>query len=132
MVSRSLKEGTGDQTLDTLLRTVDSSFADLILSLSVPHWFNEGIVAMAAEAETHERASKLLEDVLALSFVRSHHRGYAYHDVARDNLRRYLALKNPARFKEISQRLAQAFPHWDQLNVDEEIIWERTYLTLAF
>ena len=107
------EEGTGDPGLDTLLRTVEPSFADLILSLAVPHWFNEEVVASIVEADSPDYPSKLLKEILSLSFIRSHHEGYAYHDVARDNLRRYLARKDPDHVRELSRRFADAFTQED-------------------
>ena len=126
------EEGTGDPGLDTLLRTVEPSFADLIRNLAVPHWFNEDVVASIVETDSPERPSKLLKEILSLSFIRSHHRGYAYHDVARDNLRRYLARKDPDHFRELSRRFADAFTQQEHQNGEEELIWERTYMALAF
>lgn len=131
-VQSQSEEGTGNPGLDTLLRTVEPSFADLILNLAVPHWFNEDVVASIVETDSPEHAFKLLEEILSLSFIRSHHQGYAYHDVARDSLRQYLACTDPDSFRDSSRRFADAFTQREHQNNEEEFIWERTYMALAF
>lgn len=126
------EEGTGDPGLDMLLRTVEPAFADLILNLAVPHWFNKEVVISITKKKSDEHSHKLLKEILSLSFIRSHHRGYAYHDVARDNLRRYLARKDPDHFRELSHCFADIFTQQEHQNGEEELIWERMYMALAF
>lgn len=125
------EEGTGDVSLDMLLLTVRPSLSQLIQKLAVPHWFNEEVVAALADGDPTAQTSEILQDINRLPFVRSHPRGYAYHDVVREALRRYLAGKDQGWLRQLSYRLAEIFTRQGEHDGAEETNWERVFHTLA-
>ena len=126
------EEGTGDPSLDILLHLVEPPFAQLIESLSIPHWFDENLVAALLDPAWAGQRDRMLQDLVNLPFVRSHRRGYVYHDVARSTLRRYLAHKNLERTRELSAQVAGDFARRRKQDGAEEIYHEWVYHTLAY
>ncbi len=126
------REGTGDPSLDIMLRTVKPSIAKIIESLAIPHWFNIGVIKSFFESASADDLTSNIDDILTLPFIRSHHRGYAYHDVTRDNLRRYLARKDPEYYREMCRKFVDIFEQKERVIIEDELIWEQMYLTLSF
>ncbi len=125
------EQATGDPSLDFLLATLEPSFRHLVQSLAVPHWFDERVLAVVGGPDLGSSPSQVMDDIVEFSFVRAHPRGYAYHDLVREALLRQLVRQDPELIREVSRRLAGVFLGGG-LNGDEDLVWERVYLTLGF
>lgn len=124
--------GTGDPSLNLLLASLEPSVRRLVQDLAVPHWFDERVINSINEAGSARQVSpKLVDEIVGFSFVRSHPRGYAYHDLVREALRLKFVRQDPNRLREVSRRVAELFPR-DGRNGQEDLVWERVYLTLAY
>jgi len=125
------EEGTGVASLDVLLAILEPSFSRIVENLSMPHWFNEEVLVVVGGEEVKNKFQQILDELTSLPFVRSHPRGYAYHDAVRKSLFQKLARKDTSRIRELSQRLVDLLKRQDKSD-DEEITWERVYLTLGY
>jgi hypothetical protein len=126
------EEGTGDASLDVLLRTLKPALSHFVEVLAVPHWFNDELVTELARDGSTLPQEGSLAAVLELPFVRPHPRGFTYHDVVREVLRRSLVRKAPDEIRRLARRLAEIFSQPAGRDGSEEIGWERVYHTLAY
>lgn len=120
---------TGDASIDMLLFSVDRDLASLIEALAVPHWFDRSLAERCGPPATAER----FDEVLALPFIRPHPLGYAYHDVVREALRRYLIRSKRDEFVRLSRVCAEAFSPSRQAGwpIDENVKAEWIYHALV-
>jgi tetratricopeptide (TPR) repeat protein len=127
----STEEGPSDASLRMLLQGLDVEARNFVEWLSLPHWFDEGIAGAVLENVSHQRINKLLATVLSLPFVRTHPRGYTYHDVVRADLRRYVTQTKIEEYKNVSRRLADVFTR--QYNETKDPVTQRelVYHTLG-
>src|SRR6266496_1585635 len=122
---------TNDPSLNMLLGLAEPSFAAVIQNLSVPHWFDEQIVAEArAPGETLEPAA-IIEELADLPFVRLHPRGYAYHDVIRSSLRDSVMRRDVSRLRRLCCGIGSVLDGRPEEDLPEEIAWESVYLLLG-
>lgn len=123
-------QGTGEPSLDLLLAAMEPARRLLVQNLAVPHWFDDRVVDAVKRAGPAPSSPYGLDEIVGLSFVRAHPRGYAYHDLVRGSLLRQLIREEPERVRRISRLLVDIFDG-HQHNSDEDVCWEHAYLMLA-
>ena len=134
---RARSEGpTGDLSLDALLMSMTPAARDLVLLLSVPHWFNDRLMSLLSQAtepavDDGDAYDALRQEIHSLSFVRVHTRGFALHDAVRERLRSSFIARAPQRLREISTRLVGYFAARHAEEGREELEWERVYHLVA-
>lgn len=134
---RARSEGpTGDVSLDALLMSMTPAARDLVLLLSVPHWFNDRLVSLLSRAteptvDEGEAYEALRGEIHSLSFVRPHGRGFALHDAVRARLRASFIARAPQRLRDISTRLVDYLAARHAEEQREELEWERVYHLVA-
>jgi tetratricopeptide (TPR) repeat protein len=122
---------TGDASLDVFLLLLPEEDRRLAIDLSVPHWFNLPLASAVADRESSDITphDPWLRDI---PFLRSHPRGVAYHDAAREAMRGFLLRREPSRVREVCRRLSTFLEMLvDADPSEEEIQRELIYSRLA-
>jgi tetratricopeptide (TPR) repeat protein len=123
--------GTDEPSLHMLLRLVEPSFADVIRGLSVPHWFDEEIVAKVCEPGSMLEPAEVIGELADLPFVRLHPHGYAYHDIIRTALRDSVLRVDAPRLRRLCCAIVSVLDGRKQENTSEDIVWESMCLMLG-
>jgi len=123
--------GTGDLSLDALLRAMDPPLADLVRRLSVPHWFDDEILrSVRADLAVDSSPEDDLNDVARLPFVLPDVRGWVYHDAVRTALHAYLVRAQPETLRRTSRIVSATLE--SRHDEADEFTLELVYLMLAY
>ena len=122
---------TGDASLDVFLLLLPEEDRRLALDLAVPHWFNLALASAIADRLSSDITphDPWVKDI---PFLRSHPRGLAYHDAAREAMRGFLLRSEPWRVREVCRRLSAFLKRLvDDDSSQEEVQRELIYSRLA-
>jgi tetratricopeptide (TPR) repeat protein len=117
--------------LDEILERAEPDVAEAIRFCTVPHWFNEEIIAwLRGEGlKPSQRSREILVALTGLTFVGPYHeRGWAYHKKVRDLLLCRWRGTGGEEFKELSGQAAGYFAH--KLGEKEETLLARFFAAI--